>query len=286
MNALKNQFVGCLPFLVLVACSDSDSPAVGGAATGGAGPEGGGGAAASASIEIHLRASTAPFNHQDGLAGQTPTVYESGIRSLRLLRAADDPDPVTVFDLGQGSVSASYADGADTLVYTARARDLPKATFTVARVVHAWTRYQIDATMHTNGLAAPGSFDNLQVLSDGTEVEGVVRDAGYFEYSFTTAGMTFPVSGSDAPVPAYQGAGGFSVRVENGEYAFYFPVDLPVDPDLTTDLSVVFLVNTHEAFRWEDQATAGFTDGVFDTTPTTFEPVKQLGANSFTLSLE
>ena len=52
------------------------------------------------------------------------------------------------------------------------------------------------------------------------------------------------------------------------------------------DLTLVLAVNMHESFRWMDEAGTGFTDGVFDATPTTFEPVLQFGANSFALTIE
>ena len=164
--------------------------------------------------------------------------------------------------------------------------ELPAATFTVARVVHSWVKYRIDATMHASGFDLPGEFDNFQALSDDTMFEGTLYQSGDYEYLFDAGSMTFPASGSDAPVPEYDAAGGFSVRFEDGEWAYYFPVNLPVTPDLPTDLTLVLAVNMHESFRWMDEAGTGFTDGVFDATPTTFEPVLQFGANSFALTIE
>ena len=262
----------------------------GGADGGGGGStatDGGGGAGVGgANIEIHMRSSTAPFAHMDGLAGQTPTMHKSGVRSLTLFRQMGDPEPLEVFDFGQDSVEVDYADGADTLVYTAKAADLPQATFTVARVVHTYVKYDVAATMHYMGLTIPGNFDNMQVMSDGTLVDGTLRDAGYYEYTFNGANQSFPVSGTNAPVPEYDAGGGFNVVFEDGEWAYYFPVNLPVDPSLETDVSVILSVNMHESFRWQDQPTAGYATGVFDVTPTTFEPVLRFGANTFSLSLE
>lgn len=42
----------------------------------------------------------------------------------------------------------------------------------------------------------------------------------------------------------------------------------------------------HESFRWQDQAQAEYTPNVFDTTPTTYEPVMSFGASAFALFLE
>ncbi len=268
-------------------------PVAGGAGGEAEGPggasEGGGdtgGAPPGSSIAIHMRSTTAPITHSDGLSGQTPSAHTSGVKSLKLYRDPNDDNPATVFDFGQEAAPVDYADGADTLVYTANAAELPAATFTVARVVHSWVKYRIDATMHASGFDLPGEFDNFQALSDDTMFEGTLYQSGDYEYLFDAGSMTFPASGSDAPVPEYDAAGGFSVRFEDGEWAYYFPVNLPVTPDLPTDLTLVLAVNMHESFRWMDEAGTGFTDGVFDATPTTFEPVLQFGANSFALTIE
>ena len=50
---------------------------------------------------------------------------------------------------------------------------------------------------------------------------------------------------------------------------------------------VAFLRGRHyESFRWQDQALAGYAPKVFDTTPTTYEPVMSFGASAFSLVLE
>lgn len=264
----------------------------GGGAAGGAGASGGGGGAptpvgnGTGHVAIRFQSTTAPFDHQDGLAGQTPLSHVSGVRSLRLYRGSDDPEPVTVFDLGEESVEISYADGADTLVYDAEIKYVPKATYTLARVVHSYVRYEIASTMHVNGAALPGTFDNMQVLSDGSLVDGLVRDHGYFEYVFETGAQSYPTSGSNAPVPEWSSSGGLSVSFDAGEWAYWFPTNLPVDPDLDTDVTLVFQVNMNESFRWSDQQSPGFSAGVFDTTPTSFEPVEQFGASSFEIQIQ
>ena len=247
---------------------------------------GAGGGLSGPSVQIRMRSSTAPFPHGDGLSGQTPSAHTSGLRSLTLFRSPTDPDPFVVFDLGENPVEVDYADGADTLVYTTRASAMPEATFTVARVVHTHVRYRVAATMHAMGFVVPGFFDNLQVMSDGTRVDGQKRDAGYFEYVFEGGGQSFPASGNDAPVPEYTSSGGFEVVREDGEWAYYFPVSLVVTPDITDDVQVVLSVNMHESYRWQDQSLPDYQPGVFDVTPTSFEPVLRFGANSFALTLE
>jgi len=249
---------------------------------GGQAPEGG----AAPAITIRFRSSTAPFPHDDGLAGQTPLSHVSGLRKLQLYPSPTDPNPLTVFDFGSDFVEVSYADGADTPVYTVPASTLPQGLYTVARVVHSHVRYEVASTMHVNGQALPGTYQNLQVLSDGTLLDGQLRNHGYYEYVFSTGYVDFPISGDNAPVPEWSETGGFSTKLENGEWGYYFPIELWVTPELTEDVDIVLEVNMHESFRWQDQSEPGFAPGVFDTVPTAFEPVKRFGANDFALSLE
>lgn len=268
------------------------TPGAGGTAGTGAAQAGAGGGAqqvfgtGTGKIAIHFQSTTAPFAHTDGLSGQTPLSDLSGIRSLRLYRSSNDPNPVTVFDFGQSTIEVNYANGADTLVYTAQVKYLPEGTYTLARVVHTYVRYRVTSTMHVNGMNLPGTFDNVQVLSDGTLLNGVVRNHGYFKYVFSTGGQSFPISGTNAPMPQWTTVGGFSVVFENGEWAYQVPINLTVDPNLNTNMTLIFRVNMNECFRWLDQAGPGYAPGVFDTTPTSFEPVKQFGANSFAISFQ
>lgn len=273
---------GCGEQIVDGSFGPGGSTATGAETTSGAGGAGVGGA----NIEIHLRASTAPFPHADGLSGETPLAHASSIRSLELFKDASDPSPLVVFDLGANGVEAGYDDGDDTLVATVKAKTLPKATYTLARVVHNYVRYRVAATAHSGGISAAGEFDNLQVLSDGSMVDGTLRDHGYFEYKFVTQNLSFPLSGTNAPTPEWSGSGGFSVKLENGQWAYYFPVTLPIDPDIATDVKVVLGVNMNESFRWQDQSLPDYAPGVFDATATSFEPVMRFGANSFAVTLE
>lgn len=256
-----------------------DSGGVGGTEDGGA-SEGGG-----FQVRIHMASSTAPFNHQDGLAGQTPLEHVSGIKSLTLYEEAGG-EPYLVFDYGQDAAEVDYADGADTVVHTARAADLKDGVYKVARVVHSWVRYRVEATLHSGGLSIPGTFDNFQAMSDDTRYDDTVYDAGDYEYVFDTGTMQFPTSGSGAPIPELPDTGGFSVVFEDGEWAYYFPIDLPVDSSIGSDADVILSVNMHESFRWLDQDETDYADDVFDTTTTSFEPVLHFGANSFALTVQ
>ncbi len=292
---------------LVVACSSNDvdfTPAVGGSGGsavggsgasavggGGGGSVGGGGSSQGGGAEgpvvhIHMRSTTDVVAHEDGLAGQTPLEHFSGIRKLQLFKKKGDGAPLTVFDYGQGFVEASYAGGADTVVHSAALSKLPEGTYTYARVVHSHVRYAVKATMHASGYHLPGEFHNLQVLSDDTLLDGIVRNHGYYEYLFKTAGMEFPASGTDAPVPEASEMGGFSITVEEGQWGYNFPVTLVISHSVAQDQDIILEVNMYQSFRWQDQEGVGYKDEVFDTTPVISEPVKRFGANSHLVYLE
>src|SRR5260370_39871864 len=67
-------------------------------------------------VTIRIKTTTAPFAHADGLSGQTTRATKEGVRRFRLLRAADDPSPVVVFDHGNDFVEAGFAERGDTVV--------------------------------------------------------------------------------------------------------------------------------------------------------------------------
>jgi hypothetical protein len=273
-----------------------ESGGTGGTTAGGAAGSSGGAAGSSGTggtdpggvkYRIHLAASTAPFTHSDGLAGETPLAHSSGIRSFQLFKDASDTSPLTVFDLGDGFVEAGYNDGDDTVLAAVDPATLTAGTYTLGRVVHTHVRYRINATMHQGALPIPGEFDNVQVLSDHTTLDGKTYEHGHFDYAFKVAGMSFPLSGENAPEPEYTGSGGFSIKLEAGQWAYYFPVNIPVDPTLGKDVDTYLRVNMFESFRWQDDPTGvGYLPGVFDATPTGSETVVRFGANSFAVDFQ
>lgn len=235
-------------------------------------------------VFVHLTATHAEVTHAPGSAGQTPRDWVSGIRSLHLLRSMDDPAPFLVFSHGDGFVEASYADGADTVVGERPIAELERGTYAWARVVHTHVRFTLDATLHAGFGPMPGVLEDEIVLSDRTTLDGATYAQGDYFTNFLYAGMSFPSRGSGYTVPAIAG-GGFSARVEDGETVYYFPAPLVVDDTLTEDVHLIFEVNVHEGFRWTDQPTADYAEGVFDITAVGTEPIVQAGANGYTYTV-
>ncbi len=232
-------------------------------------------------ILIHIRAEASDFAHADGFSGQTPAAHVNGIRSFHLLQGRDDAAPQLVFDHGMSFVEASYDDGADTVVGVAPHADLEPGHYDYGRVVLSHLRYQVDATMHANGLHFAGVFDNVQVLSDGTELDGEVRERGWFRYVFEAAGQRFPREGvGGVPIPTAPAGAPIETVLEDGQLALYFPVDIDLAADVPADVHQVIEFNVHESFRWEDEDGDRYEEGIFDTTPAGYEPVRRFGANA------
>lgn len=236
-------------------------------------------------VLVHLIASTAPVQHTDDLAGQTPQDQRIGIRGLTLFKSSSDATPFVVFDHGANAVEAGLNDGDDTLVGTTTISSLVPGTYVLARVAVSHVRYVVGATMH-GPVTVPGAFQNFQVLSTNSTIDGQTYDKGHYTYVFTAGGQTLGTqTGENAPVPQVPSTGGVTLESAGSESAYVFPVNLTIPSDLAAPVRIDFTVNTHEDFRWQDQQMPGYAEGVFDVTPTTFEPVLRFGANSFSLAL-
>lgn len=230
-------------------------------------------------VFVHLRATAESVEHPATTSGQTPSPYGGGIRSFQMLRAADDPSPVTVFDHGDGYVEVGLNDGDDTITGSAAIADLPPGRYVLGRTVWTHVRYGVAATAHYGGLAIPGRFDNVHALSDRVDLDGAVRGHGWYRYTFRTGAMEIPFEGHMDFTDSLS-SGGFTVALEEGETAYYYALDLEVDP-ASSDVHMVMEVNVHECFRWRDEEAPGHATGTFDVTASSFEPVVQLGANGY-----
>ena len=238
-------------------------------------------------VVVSVRAHGDPVAHDPATAGQMPKAQSLAIRSLTLLRSADDPDPYVVFDYGASSKEAGLEDGADTEVASVAASTLRAGSFTLARCGVAFVRYRVAATMHAFGQRAPGELQSLHVLSDAVQVDGARRDRGHFAFSFETPGMPpVAVQGDDAAIPQVPTGAGFTLDLGTPDAAYVFPVAVLVPQGVQSGYRVIFDLNTHENFRWTDERGDGYAEDVFDVTPASYETVTSFGANSFAISAE
>jgi hypothetical protein len=239
------------------------------------------------SYEVHLLATQAPLTFADGYSGETPVDQRMGVRKLTLLRDANDPSPVVVFDNGANAVDAGLNDGNDTVCGTALASSLPAATFTVARVTVGYYKFTVAAVLHENGVSTPGDYTDLEVLTNGTKFGGQTYDQGYYSFTFSVGGTAYgTVTGTGLVTPVDDSTGGISLVTTGGEVDYVFGINLQTNPGLTSTAKIVMTVNTYQDFRWQDVSGPGYEPGVFDTTATECEPVMSFGANAFTVAVE
>lgn len=239
-------------------------------------------------MTITMRGSTAPFAHADGYAGETPRKQIVAIKSLWLYRSPSDPNPLKVFDHGDHPVEVELVSGKTFELAKIAARSLPAGVFTLAKSGASYVKYAVDARMHggTAFGALDGYYDNQQALSDGAVIDGKKKKKGDFRYSFVAGGTTIgTLEGENAPTPVATSAGGITMDMSGPETFYLFPVQMAVDPYVAKDQRVELELNVHQSFRWQDQTLPGYATGVYDTTPSTFEPVMAFGANAFRLSI-
>jgi hypothetical protein len=239
-----------------------------------------------AQVTLAVRGTTAPVPHADGYSSQTPSSQNVAVRSLWLLKTADDPNPLKVADLGTNAVETDLVSGKTNDIATVSLKSLPAGTYTIAKVGVAWVRYRIAARLH-NGVAVDGRYDNVEALSDNVVFEGKPRAKGWFRSEFGVGATTYGAyESNDAPLPQLPSSGGMTLETTGPDSFYVFPMHVTIDPNEPKDQRIVCEVNVHESFRWQDQAQADYTAKVFDTTTTTYEPVMSFGASAFSLFLE
>ncbi len=238
-------------------------------------------------ITLRIQGSLAPVPHVDGFAGQTAKKQVAAIRSLWLLRSADDPSPVKVFDRGDDPALVDYVTEQPVTLATVARASIPSGTYRLAKVSVPYVRYAVASRLHAGAYDVDGAYDNVQALANDAVVDGVKRARGWYRYAFTSGGATLAsVEGGGAPIPAVPSTGGVSLDTSGADTFYVFSLDAFFDTAATYDETVTFEANVHESFRWRDEAGPGYAAGVFDTTSTSFEPVMSFGANAFTVRVE
>jgi hypothetical protein len=216
---------------------------------------------------------------------ETPVDQRAGLSGLTLLKDANDPSPLVLLD-SPSPIVTPYNAGSTTLLGTVPASSLVAGTYTIARIPVAYVNFTVAGTYHYEGMAIPGDFTDLIALSAGVSLDGAVRDRGWWSSSFSVAGMTEgSVTGENAEIAQPGAASGIALDLSGSVAAYVFPINLTVPASIEESSEILFTVNTYEDFHWTDQTMAGYTTGVFDVSPGSFEPVTQLGGNSFTVTL-
>lgn len=250
-------------------------------------PDGGNPDSGAAALTIRIRATTAPFPHADGYAGQTARATHGGCRSISLLKSETDPTPLVLFNHGADPVEVGYDDGNDTVVATVPTQDLVDGHYVLGRLVQTHSRYQVDATSHLLGTSTDGYFDDLLVMSDGTRVDGQLRDSGYYHFVFHHGVDQEVYTGDTWHVPEWSSTAGAWAVMESGEWAVYFSLDLDVDRVAWAGKEMTVLVNMDHAMRWIDNPLGlGYRDGVWDVELPLYETVMQFGGNRFDVTVQ
>ncbi len=237
-------------------------------------------------VRIRLAIGTEAFTHTDGLSGQTPVAQKIGISGLALYLSESDTAPLVVYDLGKSFVLADLTAGKSTLLAEVPMRALRAGRYLRARTFISHVEYEVATQMHAGGLTTAGTIAGTQALTDGVSLLGTARNGGFFHYQFKIGGNPYgaPSEGDGAPMPVVPEGGGFALRKESGRAFYAYPCDVVVDPAAAGDWSVTMTLNMDKNFRWADQSDPGYRAGVWDATPTSFEPVMKFGANAFELS--
>lgn len=257
----------------------------------------GGSVAAAGDLEIYVAGDLTPKTLTDGLAGQTPHEYKMALATFQLLRSATDSAPVTVFTYaGNNDVEADILGR--TLVGRASMASLPVQTYTHARSRLTRTRVTVDATVHTSGVAIPGTLTIVGVYSCNgcsyryTDPEsGSVLSPGQAAFTFRSMGSRVTQVGELPPLPAT--AGGQVVQDTEGTWLVFplpFPFVPPTPQHLTNPADVCRATITYDvasSFRWRDETRTGYTTSTFDVEPGTFhyEPVVNFGATGYRVDL-
>lgn len=230
-------------------------------------------------LEIWVEGDLTPKTFTDGWSGQTPTNYVMGLSRYDLMRSADDPDPVTVFDHGQTTVECDMLGR--TLAGTADLDAIQPGAYPYSRVLLTMSRFDVETDLHVTSPSAtlPGTLTVTAALSD-TILDSVARDKGWVEYSFDLMGG-IATQGQLPPLPSTAGG---TVVEESDRTWLIFPISPPavIEPQPTRDRSATIIYEVYESFRWEDLRTAGYSAGRFDTEDSgTSEPVCNFGATAY-----
>jgi hypothetical protein len=89
---------------------------------------------------------------------------------------------------GKDAVEAGLNDGNDTVIGQASASTLPAGTFTVAHLTVGYYRFKVAGTIHNAGLSTQVDYSDIEVLTDGTVMDGTVQNHRHYSYTIEVGG--------------------------------------------------------------------------------------------------
>lgn len=227
-----------------------------------------------------------PVEVDDGLASQTPDPYSYGLQRLELLRGADDPSPVLIFDHAPADVSVDMHTS--NTVAAVPMATLPEGSFTHFRIRLTELQATVSATFHDVPVVDELTTDVhiLYALSDRPDADPPLSQ-GDARISVSVAGNEITVPQHFDVVYPEPAPGAWAESIDgNTVVTLTLAEPLEVSSEVEEDMTCGIRFFVKDTFRWQDQDQEGYQPGVWDVslgTPPTPEPVIRMGANKYEL---
>lgn len=235
-------------------------------------------------LTIHVAGALEDRSTEDGLAGQTPSVWNYGLQRFELLRSLDDPNPAVIFDYAPDFVLVDMLQ--DNVVAEVPIAGLPSGTFPYFRIVLTHAEVVVAAALHHVPVVNDYSTD-LDIVYALSDVK-----SGDLDMVQGDATVTADIFGTQYQVPTHwqvpapsPGPNAWAEAVD-GEWRVTFASNPALAPSSLANADVTYGIRFYvtNAFRWRDQAGTGYATDVWDLDigpPASFEPIERFGANAY-----
>ncbi|PKN56019.1 MAG: hypothetical protein CVU56_18270 [Deltaproteobacteria bacterium HGW-Deltaproteobacteria-14] len=235
-------------------------------------------------LTIRVAGALEDRSSDDGLAGQTPSVWTYGLQRFELLRTPDDPNPAVIFDYAPDFVLVDMLS--DNVVAEVPIAQLPAGSFPYFRIVLTHSEVVVAAALHQVPVVVDYSTD-LDIIYALSDVK-----SGDLDMAQGDALVTADIFGTRYQVPtqwqvsAPSPAPNAWAEAVDGEWRVTFKANPALLPGSLANSDVTYGIRFYvtNAFRWRDQAGSGHAAEVWDIDlgpPAAFEPVERFGANAY-----